>query len=172
MERTAVCPGSFDPITNGHLDIIRRASTLFDKVLVLVVINVDKIPSFTTQERIDMIRRATKDIPNVEVDAYDGLLTDYVRNISAVAVVKGLRAVSDFDYEFQMALTNKKLLPYAETVFLTTSAQNMFLSSSLVKQLARFGGDISQFVPRPLHREIKKRLTEPRNAAGEKGERR
>lgn len=161
MERIAVCPGSFDPITNGHLDIIRRSSNLFDKVVVLVVINIDKTPAFTTEERVDMLRRVTRDMPNVKVDAHEGLLVDYLREISAVAVIKGLRAVSDFDYEFQMALTNKTLLPYAETVFLTTSTQNMFLSSSLVKQVARFNGDITQFVPKQLHKEIKKRLTPP-----------
>lgn len=158
MNKTAVCPGSFDPVTNGHLDIIRRASTLFDHVIVLVVINPDKTPVFTPEERVEMLRRATAEMPNVSVDSYTGLLMDYVRDKSACAVVKGLRAMSDFEYEFQMALTNKSLLPYAETVFLTTSSQNMFLSSSLVKQLARFGGDISQFVPKMLHRQILERL--------------
>jgi pantetheine-phosphate adenylyltransferase len=158
MNKTAVCPGSFDPVTNGHLDIIRRASTLFDHVIVLVVINPDKTPVFTPEERVEMLRRATAEMPNVSVDSYTGLLMDYVRDKSACAVVKGLRDMSDFEYEFQMALTNKSLLPYAETVFLTTSSQNMFLSSSLVKQLARFGGDISQFVPKMLHRQILERL--------------
>ena len=158
MNKIAVCPGSFDPVTNGHLDIIRRASTLFDHVIVLVVINPDKKPVFTPTERVEMLRRATAEMPNVSVDSYTGLLMDYVRDKSACAVVKGLRAMSDFEYEFQMALTNKSLLPYAETVFLTTSSQNMFLSSSLVKQLARFGGDISQFVPKMLHQQILERL--------------
>jgi len=158
MSKTAVCPGSFDPVTNGHLDIIRRASTLFDHVIVLVVINPDKTPVFSPEERVDMLRRATAGLPNVSVDSYTGLLMDYVRQKSACAVVKGLRAMSDFEYEFQMALTNKTLLPYAETVFLTTSSQNMFLSSSLVKQLARFGGDISQFVPKMLLEQIWARL--------------
>jgi len=158
MSKIAVCPGSFDPVTNGHLDIIRRASALFDHVIVLVVINPDKHPTFTPQERVDMLRWATAGIPNVTVDSYNGLLVDYVRDKSAIAVVKGLRAMSDFEYEFQMALTNKSLLPYAETVFLTTSSQNMFLSSSLVRQVARFGGDISQFVPKFLLKEICARL--------------
>ena len=158
MSRTVVCPGSFDPVTNGHLDIIRRASALFDHVIVLVVINPDKTPAFTPEERVEMIRVAVADMPNVSVDSYTGLLMDYVREKSACAVVKGLRAMSDFEYEFQMALTNKSLLPYAETVFLTTSTQNMYLSSSLVKQLARFGGDISQFVPKILHQQILDRL--------------
>ena len=156
--KIAICPGSFDPITNGHLDIIKRASTLFDKVIVLVVINPIKNASFTPQERAEMIAEATVGMPNVEVDTYDGLLVDYLRQVGATAIVKGLRAVSDFEYEFQMALTNKMLLPYAETVFLTTSAQNMYLSSSIVKQVAHFGGDISEFVPRKLYKRIKERL--------------
>jgi len=157
-ERIAVCPGSFDPITMGHLDIIKRASSLFDKVVVLVVINPTKKPSFSPEERVQMIKEAVDGMLNVEVDLYCGLLIDYVRNIGAVAIVKGLRAMSDFEYEFQMALTNKKMLPYAETVFLTTNANNMYLSSSLVKQVAMFGGDISDFVPRCLHSRIKERL--------------
>ena len=158
MKKIAICPGSFDPITNGHLDIIKRASTLFDKVIVLVVINPVKTAAFTPQERAEMISVATEGMPNVEVDTYNGLLVDYLRQVGATAIVKGLRAVSDFEYEFQMALTNKMLLPYAETVFLTTSAQNMYLSSSIVKQVAQFGGDISGFVPRRLHKRIKERL--------------
>ncbi|MBP0962894.1 MAG: pantetheine-phosphate adenylyltransferase [Oscillospiraceae bacterium] len=158
MNKTAVCPGSFDPVTNGHLDIIRRASTLFDHVIVLVVINPDKKPAFSPEERVDMLRRATAGMPNVSVDSYTGLLMDYVREKSACAVVKGLRAMSDFEYEFQMALTNKTLLPYAETVFLTTSSQNMFISYRLVKQLACFGVDISQFVPKILLEQIWSRL--------------
>ena len=158
MKKIAICPGSFDPITNGHLDIIKRASTLFDKVIVLVVINPVKTAAFTPQERAEMISVTTEGMPNVEVDTYNGLLVDYLRQVGATAIVKGLRAVSDFEYEFQMALTNKMLLPYAETVFLTTSAQNMYLSSSIVKQVAQFGGDISEFVPRRLHKRIKERL--------------
>lgn len=147
MQSTAICPGSFDPITRGHLDIIRRASSLFERVIVLVVINRDKTPSFTVSERAAMIRACVQELPNVEVDSYEGLLVDYARAKGACAIVKGLRAVSDFEYEFQMALTNKKLLPEAETVFLATSTENMYLSSSLVKQIASFGGDISGFVP-------------------------
>lgn len=156
--RTAVCPGSFDPITYGHLDIIKRAAKLFDKVIVLVVINPDKSPSFTTQERLEMISSVTDEIENVEVDCFEGLLIEYVRDRGAVAIVKGLRAMSDFEYEFQMALTNKKMYPEAETIFLTTSMYNMYLSSSLVKQVARFGGDISGLVPRRLHDLVKHRL--------------
>lgn len=156
--RIAVCPGSFDPVTIGHLDIIKRASKLFDRVIVLVVINPDKKPSFSAEERVELIRKVTAMMPNVEVDSYCGLLADYLRSTGACAIVKGLRAVSDFEYEFQMALTNHKLNPYAETVFLTTSADNMYLSSSMVKQIAQFGGDISSFVPPEIYKEVKDRL--------------
>lgn len=157
-ERIAVCPGSFDPMTMGHLDIIRRASVLFDKVVVLVVINPAKHPSFTAQERMAMIQKSVAELPNVEVDMYRGLLIDYVRSRGAVAIIRGLRAMSDFEYEFQMALTNKKMLPYAETVFLSASTNNMYLSSSLVKQVAMFSGDISDFIPRPILTEVQARL--------------
>ena len=154
--RIAVCPGSFDPVTLGHLDIILRASKLFDKVIILVSVNPGKTASFTSEERVEMIRAVTSDIPNVETDVFDGLLADYVKKTGAIAIVKGLRAVSDFEYEFQMALTNKKLYPDAETVFLTTKAENMYLSSSVVKQIASFGGDISHFVPPQILGVIKK----------------
>lgn len=154
----AVYPGSFDPVTKGHLDILKRASVLFDQVVALVVINPEKQPSFTASERVEMLRDATSDLPNVNVDTYQGLLVDYVKSAGVNAIVKGLRAVSDFEYEFQMALTNKQLLPGAETIFLTTTAGNMYLSSSLVKQVAGFGGDISEFVPECLLEQIQERL--------------
>ena len=147
MERLAICPGSFDPITKGHEEIIRRAASLFDRVIVVVSANPDKNPIFSLDERVRLIHAVCVDMPNVEVDKFSGLLIDYVRRKSAVAIVKGLRAVSDFDYEFQMALTNRKLMPQAETVFLTPSSDNMYLSSSMVRQIARFGGDVSSFVP-------------------------
>ena len=156
--RIAVCPGSFDPVTYGHLDIFKRASKLFDKVIVLVVINPDKHPSFTVEERMQMIREVTAEYPNVEVDSYSGLLINYVRDKNAVAIVKGLRAMSDFEYEFQMAITNKKLYPAAETVFLTTSLYNLYLSSSLVRQMAMLNGDLSGLVPRCLHERVYQRL--------------
>ena len=165
--RSSVCPGSLDPITLGQPDTSKRASQLFDQVIVLVVVNPDKAPSFTPEERMEMIRLATADIGNITVDSYDGLLIDYVRRTGAAAIVKGLRAVSDFEYEFQMAMTNKKMYPYAETLFLTTSMYNMYLSSSLVKQIARFGGDISDFVPFPLHNFIYERLTQGRGSFNE-----
>ena len=153
----AVCPGSFDPVTNGHLDIIHRASRLFEKVIVLVIINPDKTPIFTSEERVDMIRRSI-DLPNVQVDSYCGLLADYVKQAGATVIVKGLRAVTDFEYEFQMALINKKLAPFAETMFLTTDASNMYLSSSVVRQVGSFGGDISPFVPEQIQQQIAERL--------------
>lgn len=157
---TAICPGSFDPITVGHVDIIKRAADMFDRVIVLVAHNRSKTSTFTVDERVEFIKRVTKDIPNVEVDSFDGLLVDYVRDKGAKAIVKGLRAVSDFEYEFQMALVNKKLYPQADTVFLTTSAENMYLSSSVVKQVGSMGGDISPFIPDQVLNDIKIRLME------------
>ena len=163
MRRIAVCPGSFDPVTLGHLDIITRASKLFDKVIVLISRNAGKAqPSITATERMLMIEAVTHDLDNVVIDILDGLLADYVRNVGAVAIVKGLRAVSDFEYEFQMALANKKLYANAETVFLTTAAENMYLSSSVVKQIAYFGGDISHFVPNEILDDIQSRLIKER----------
>ena len=159
MRRVAVCPGSFDPVTLGHLDIITRATTLFDKVIVLISTNATKsTASFTATERMMMIADATAHLDNVVIDILDGLLVDYVKRVQAVAIVKGLRAVSDFEYEFQMALTNKVLYEGAETVFLTTSKENMYLSSSVVKQVAYFGGDSSPFVPVCILETIQKRL--------------
>lgn len=160
MSRIAVCPGSFDPVTMGHLDIITRASGLFDEVIVLVSVNMMKSSnfSFSLEERKNMILAVTKHLPNIRVESFDGLLADYVKQVGAIAIVKGLRAVSDFEYEFQMALANKKLYDGAETVFLTTSAENMYLSSSVVKQIANFGGDISHFVPEQILDDIRKRL--------------
>lgn len=161
MRRVAVCPGSFDPVTLGHMDIFRRASKLFDKVIILVSVNPTKNPSFTPIERIQMIETVIedmKDVDNIVIDILDGLLADYVKRIGAIAIVKGLRAVSDFEYEFQMALANKKLYPQAETVFLTTSTENMYLSSSVVKQIANFGGDISTFVPECILEDIQNRI--------------
>ena len=132
-ERLAVCPGSFDPITVGHTDIIRRAAAMFDRLIVVVMLNDKKTCTFSVKDRMEMIVSAVKGIPNVEVDEYGGLLADYTREKGACAIVKGLRAMSDFEYEFQMALTNKKLNPDVETIFLTTSAENMYVSSSVVR---------------------------------------
>ena len=155
---TAVCPGSFDPVTYGHLDIIRRAASMFDRVIVLVVTNLAKQPMFTKEERMDFLRRATSGLDNVEVDSYGGLLADYTREHDARVIVKGLRAMSDFEYEFQMALTNRRLNPEAETVFLTTTAENMYLSSSLVKQVAVLGGEIRDFVPACIVADIRQKI--------------
>lgn len=154
----AVCPGSFDPVTIGHLDIIRRAAAMFEEVIVLVLTNAAKKHSFTVEERMDLIKRSTTDIPNIRIDTYDGLLVDYARIEGAQVIVRGLRAISDFEYEFQMSLTNKKLNPEVETVFLTTNAENLYLSSSIVKQIASLGGDISGFVHKDIAEDIKMRL--------------
>lgn len=148
MNKSVICPGSFDPVTLGHLDIISRASKMFDHVIVAVLRNSAKErSSFTVEERIELLQEATKDLGNIEVVSFDGLLAEYAKKRNVTTIVKGLRAVSDFEYEFQMALTNKMLNPDLETVFLTTSAQNMYLSSSMVKQVASLGGDIKGFVP-------------------------
>ena len=159
--KTVICPGSFDPITNGHLDIIRRSAKLFDKVIVVVMKNPTKTNfCFSYEERAELIKRCIDEFDNVEVDIYEGLLAEYARMKGAVAVVKGLRAVSDFEYEFQQALTNKKLNPELETVFLTANAENMYLSSSVVKQVCEFGGNINEFVPAEICDDIIKRIKE------------
>ena len=160
--RKAVYPGSFDPVTNGHLEIIRRAAKLFDKLIVLVSVNTSKKTSFSPEERATLLRKVCYDIPNVEIDTFDGLIVDYFADHDCDIIVKGLRAMSDFEYEFQMALTNRKLYPEAETVFLTTAAENMYLSSSLVKQVARLDGDISDFVPACILSEIKEKFRKER----------
>ncbi len=160
MGKTVVCPGSFDPLTIGHLDIITRSAKLFDKVIVVVMRNPNKdVGSFTTEERVDFIKRCTKNLPNVCVDSYAGLLADYVREKGASAVVKGLRAISDYDDEFRQALTNQKLNSEMETIFMVSNAEHMFLSSSVVKQVCRLGGDISTFVPEEICDDIVKRLS-------------
>ena len=159
MGKTVVCPGSFDPLTIGHLDIITRSSKLFDKVIVVVMRNFNKdVGSFTTEERVDFIKRCTKNLGNVSVDTYAGLLADYVRENGASAVVKGLRAISDYDDEFRQALTNQRLNSEMETIFMVSNAEHMFLSSSVVKEVCRLGGDITQFVPAEICDDIIKRL--------------
>ena len=160
MGKTVVCPGSFDPLTIGHLDIITRSAKLFDKVIVVVMRKPNKdVGSFTTEERVDFIKRCTKNLPNVSVDSYAGLLADYVREKGASAVVKGLRAISDYDDEFRQALTNQKLNSEMETIFMVSNAEHMFLSSSVVKQVCRLGGDVSTFVPAEICDDIVKRLS-------------
>ena len=151
--RIAVCPGSFDPVTLGHLDIIERASELFDKVIVLVMSNSAKHSAFSVEERMALLHKCIKS-PNIEVDTYSGLLVDYAAKKKAAVIVKGLRAVSDFDYEFQQALINKSLYPEVETVFLTAKGENMYLSSSMVKEVCSLGGDISSYVPSEIVNDI------------------
>ncbi|WP_294131556.1 pantetheine-phosphate adenylyltransferase [uncultured Clostridium sp.] len=145
--RVAIYPGSFDPITNGHLDIITRGSKVFDKLIVGVLVNVDKVGLFPIEERVELIKRVTKHLENVEVVSFNGLLVDLAKRNNARVILKGLRAVSDFEYEFQMALMNSQLDSDVETLFMTTSAANSFLSSSSVKQVAKFGGKINGLVP-------------------------
>ena len=160
MSKTAICPGSFDPITGGHLDIIRRSAKLFDRVIVVVMSNYRKVNNscFSVEERMELIRRCTKDLPNVEVDCDFGLLAEYARRKNADVIVKGLRAVSDFEDEFQQALTNKKLNSAVETVFMAAGAENMFLSSSMIKQVCRLGGDVTPFLPEEVSADIIDRL--------------
>lgn len=156
MERIAVYPGSFDPVTNGHLDIIKRAANMFDKVIVLVSYNPKKRGgTFSPPQRVDFIKRCVSGIPNVTVDSHEGLLADYVINAGASAIVKGLRAVSDFETEFQQALINKQLAPTVDTVFLVSSLENMYLSSSAVKEICSLGGSIDGFVPSEIADDIK-----------------
>jgi pantetheine-phosphate adenylyltransferase len=156
----AVCPGSFDPVTLGHLDIVARASQLFDEVVVAVGVNPSKSRLFSADERIAMLERACAGFGNVRVDSFTGLLTDYCRANDVSAIVKGLRAVSDFDYELQMAQMNASLADRVETVFVPTAPEYSFLASSLVKEVARFGGDVSRFVPEFVHEALVARLTE------------
>ena len=155
--KIAIYPGSFDPITLGHMDIIRRAAQCFDQVYVCVLVNCDKKPMFSADERVDMIRRSVADLPNVEAELYSGLLADYARTRKATVLVKGLRAVSDFEYEFQMNLINKKINPELETMFLTASEKYTFLSSSVVREMASYGADLTGFVPYEIIEEIEKK---------------
>jgi pantetheine-phosphate adenylyltransferase len=154
MSKIAVYPGGFDPITNGHLDIVRRASQMFDRVVVAVATSVDKHPLFDIDERIDMVQKAVAGLRNVRVDRIDGLLVDYVRRKRATVIVRGLRAVSDFEFEFQLALMNRKLDSRIETIFLMTKDEYTFISSRLVKEISQLGGDVSGFVPRGVKRTL------------------
>ena len=154
----AICPGSFDPITLGHLNIIRRTSRIFDEVIVLVMVNSNKsTPMFSIEERLSMVERAVERYPNVTVNHVDGLLAEYAKKLPNAVLVKGLRAASDFDYEFQMNLINKKINPDLETMFLTSSEKYTFLSSSVVREMARYGGDLTGLVPSELIDEIEEK---------------
>jgi pantetheine-phosphate adenylyltransferase len=145
--RTAIYPGSFDPFTNGHLDVVQRAARLFDRVIVAVAKSDSKHPLFTSEQRLSLVQESIRGIPNVEADTFDGLLVEYVQRRSAQAVLRGLRAISDFEFEFQMALMNRKLNESFETIFMMPKDTYTFLSSRIVKEIARLGGDVSPFVP-------------------------
>ena len=161
--RTAIYPGSFDPVTNGHLDVIERAAKLFDRVIVAVASNEGKHPLFTTDERLELVRRSVKKFPNVEADSFDCLLVDYVERRAAQAIVRGLRAISDFEFEFQLALMNRKLNERVETIFMMPKDTYTFLSSRIIKEIARLGGDISSFVPADVRAALVKKLQETHN---------
>ena len=154
----AIYPGSFDPITNGHLDIITRGAKIYDKLIVAVLVNMDKKCLFTIEERVKLIKRVTKHIDNVEVLSFDGLLVDFAKLHNSKVILKGLRTMSDFEYEFQMALMNSKLDSDIETVFMMTSSAYSYVSSSSVKQVAKFGGNISGLVPEKLISEVKEKF--------------
>jgi pantetheine-phosphate adenylyltransferase len=166
--RTAVCPGSFDPVTHGHLDIVARASALFDEVTVAVLVNVSKQGLFSVEERMDMLRQVSAHLPNVQVDSFEGLLVDYCTAHDITAIVKGLRAVSDFDYELQMAQMNGRLTG-VDTVFVPTSPEWSYLASSLVKEVAGHGGDVAGLVPDLVLDRLLARLAERRAAASNGG---
>ena len=156
--RVAIYPGSFDPVTNGHLDIIKRGSKVFDKLIVGVLVNIDKVGLFSIEERVELIKRVTSHLDNVEVVSFNGLLVELAKKNNAKVILKGLRAVSDFEYEFQMALMNSQLDADVETLFMTTAATNSFLSSSSVKQVAKFGGDIKGLVPDGIIDDVIKKI--------------
>jgi len=156
--RLAVYPGSFDPLTNGHLDIIRRGTHLFDRVLVAVLENEGKAPVFTVAERMKLISECTKDLPSVEVHSFSGLLVDFMRRVGATVVVRGIRAVSDYEYELQMALMNRELSPHVETIFMLPAVEYTYVSSRLIKEVFRLGGDIGRLVPPLVLESLKSRL--------------
>lgn len=158
MKNIAIYPGSFDPCTNGHLDIIERSAGIFDKVIVAVLINSSKTPTFSVEERIQLLKTATAHIENIEVVSFNGLLAQFAQQQNAKVIIKGLRAVSDFEYEFQMSLTNNKLNPNVETLFMTTKSENMYLSSSIVREVARYGGSIKDMVPKVIAEQIYKKF--------------
>ena len=163
--KRAVYTGSFDPVTNGHMDIIRRASEIFDVLIVSVLNNKEKTPLFSVEERVKILEEATKDLPNVQIDSFSGLLVDYAREKDLHVIVRGLRAITDFEYELQMAQTNRVLEPEVDTTFLITSLEYAYLSSTVVKEVAAFGGDIHKFVPDFVEKEIRAKYA-ARNSEG------
>jgi len=158
MSNIAIYPGSFDPLTNGHLDVVKRAAALFDRVIVAVAHQTDKSPLFTIQERVEMVKQSVANIRNVEVDDFQTLLVDYAKARGARVVIRGLRAVSDFEFEFQMALMNRTLAPEVETIFLMPKDSYSYLSSRIIRQIASLGGDINQFVPPHVEKLLRKKL--------------
>ena len=162
--KIAIYPGSFDPVTSGHLNIIQRAAKIFDKLIVCVMVNAGKNPMFTLEERVDLIRRVTKSLPNVEVDSSSELLADYAKRRGSCVIVKGLRAGSDFENEFQMALINHKINPELDTMFLTAESQYMYLSSSTVKELGSYGVDLSDFLPKEIVPDFQERIEKRKHA--------
>lgn len=158
MKRTAVYPGTFDPVTNGHLDLVERASRQFDRLILAILRHDEKSPVFSLEERMELLREAAAPFPNVEVDAFHGLLVDYAQKVGAGTIVRGLRALSDFEYELQMAMMNRRLAPDVETVFLMPSEAYAYLSSRLVREVARLGGDLTGLVPAQVVAALKRRL--------------
>ena len=157
MSKTAIYPGTFDPITNGHIDLVNRTLTIFDKVIIAVAPSLKKVPLFTTGERINLINKAVKNIRGAQTEAFESLLVDYAFKRRSIAIIRGLRVVSDFEYEFQMALMNRKLNADIETVFMMPSQEYTFLSSTLVKEVASFGGSVKGLVPAVVERALKKK---------------
>src|SRR5436190_7340193 len=157
--RTAIYPGSFDPFTNGHLDLAQRAAKLFDEVIVAVAKNEEKKPLFKFAERLELVRQSIRHLPNVRADSFDGLLVSYVEKCNGQAVIRGLRAVSDFEFEFQMALMNRKLNERVETIFMMPKETYTFLSSRIIKEIARLGGDVGAFLPSHVEAALKQKLT-------------
>lgn len=159
--RIAIYPGSFDPVTSGHYDIIVRASHLFEKLIVAVAPNPSKQPLFTVEERVAILQEVCASLPNVQIERFEGLLVDFAMKCGAQVIVKGLRAVSDFEYELQMALTNKRLCPQVETLFMMTSSEYVFLSSSMVKEIVRLGGNVQGLVPKAVEPHLYRKLGRP-----------
>ena len=159
MKRICIYPGSFDPVTNGHMDIIKRSAAMFDELIVAVLKNNSKTPLFSSEERVNMLKEVTKDISNVKVDSFSGLLVDYADKVGACTIVRGLRAVTDFEYELQMAQTNHAMCPDIDTIFLTTDLRYSYLSSSIVREVSAFGGDVSMFVPESIIPYLEEKLS-------------